>query len=313
VKSSEKVAIYTDSKKAQSTVDAFFSALVSMDVDVSVITTRSRAPLEQIPPLAEEALRRADMVFDLASESWLYTKSTEKILDGGSRMLQVLTSPDGILARPPSPRVTRRTVAADQILSKGKTIRIKSREGSDVTFDYRGRRPFPQDGAVVKPGEWDSLGLGMCNVCPIEDSANGTIVLNGTYYLVPELKFIGSNPVKLKLKDGRVATVEGDSEAKVLEQWLRSWQDPNAYIVSHVGFGLDERAGPPPRPGTEIGAWESMYGASIFALGANSGLGKAGGNNSSKAHADSTVLASDFYVDDMQITSRGKFLIKGLR
>jgi len=168
-------------------------------------------------------------------------------------------------------------------------------------------------GAVVHPGDWDSLTLGMCNVFPKEDSVNGQIVVNGTMFLIPGHQFICNEATTLTYKDGRVTKVEGGSEARILDRWLRSFHDDKMFVSSHIGFGLDARAGPPPIP-NDIAGWESMNGNTILALGSNVGLpGGIGGVNDAKAHADLTTLGGDFLLDDQPIIRAGEFVYPGLQ
>jgi hypothetical protein len=85
------------------------------------------------------------------------------------------------------------------------------------------------------------------------------------------------------------------------------------YVTSHIGFGLDKRAGPPPIPG-DSSSWEAMNGNAIIALGSSVGLpGKLSGKNAAKSHADLSTLGADFYLDDDLIIRRGKFVHPGLK
>jgi leucyl aminopeptidase (aminopeptidase T) len=311
VKPEETVVVYTDTNKARATVEAFFGEAVATGADVSLVVSHTRRVLENPSPAAVAAMTHADVVFDLTSVPWLYSQATHDVLSAGARMLQVLASEDAILARPPTRHVRERVELAEKLFGRAKTVKLVT-HGKELLADFTGRKPMPQFGAVVHPGDWDSLTLGMCNVFPKEDSVDGQVVVNGTMFLIPGHQFICSESTTLTYKDGRVAKVEGGSEAKTLERWLRSFDDEKMFVSSHIGFGLDPRAGPPPIP-NDIAGWESMNGNAIFALGSNVGLpGGIGGVNNAKAHADLTALDIDFFLDDEPIIRGGRFVYPGL-
>jgi len=312
VKPEETVVVYTDTNKARATVEAFFGQAMSTGADANLVVSRTRGVLENPSPAAVEAMKRADIVFDLASVPWLYSQATHDVLSSGTRMLQVLASEDAILARPPTRSVRERVELAEKLFNRAKTLKLVT-QGKGLTADFTGRKPMPQFGAVVHPGDWDSLTLGMCNVFPKEDSVEGQVVVNGTMFLIPGYQFICNEPTTLTYKDGRVTKVEGGSDARILERWLRSFNDEKMFVSSHIGFGLDPRAGPPPIP-NDIAGWEAMNGNAIFALGSNVGLpGGIGGVNDAKAHADLTTLGGDFYLDDELIIKDGSFVFPGLQ
>jgi 2,5-dihydroxypyridine 5,6-dioxygenase len=312
VTAEESVLVFTDTGKGRAIVDAFFGEAVATGADATLVCARTRGVLQDPPSPAVEAMKGADIVFDLASVPWLYSRSTFDILDAGTRMLQVLASEDAILARPPTEEIRQRTDAAASRFLEGSSITIRSGDGLELEADYAGRKPLPQCGSVIAPGDWDSLTLGMCNVFPKEDGVNGRIRINGTLFLAPEHAFIASHPVTLTFRDGVLKKIDGQQEAQVLERWLAKWDDEKVYVSSHLGFGLDPRAGPPPIP-EDIAGWESMYGGVILALGSNVGLpGGVGGTNDAKAHADLTTLGASFLIDGETIIEEGRVVAADL-
>src|SRR5438046_8918095 len=105
-------------------------------------------------------MKAADIVFDLASVPWLYSDATYKILDSGTRMLQVLAVEAAILDRPPTSFVRERVELAEKLFDRAKTLKLGT-DGNELTADFSGRTPMPQFGAVARPGEWDSLAYGV--------------------------------------------------------------------------------------------------------------------------------------------------------
>lgn len=316
VRSGERLTIYADTGREHDVVEAFVSAAQLRGLDPTAIRVPARKPLVEPPRPAVEAMMRSDAVIDLATESWLYTPATTAILRAGARMLQVLMPSENILKKRPRPEITRRAEFAESLFEGESTVRVVSPGGGELRASFEGRAPAAQDGVVRESGEWDSLGTAFVNVCPIEGSAEGEVVLNSTFYLAGGGTFIASEPVLVTLKAGRIATIKGGVEADRFRGWLESYGDPNLGVVAHIGFGFDERSGPPPKAIDEKDwvAWEAMYGGVIVAFGANTidiefrrGKGTVGGTNKAASHADCSVLGADFDVGDTRVLERGTF------
>jgi hypothetical protein len=314
VQAGEKVVIYSDTARPQSVADLFHAAATAMGCDPVVVWAKARPTLVEPPRTAIEAMKIADAVFDLATEPWLYTVATGEILQAGTRMLQVRTL-TRLLERFPTDEIVRRSKVARGLFEQATRIRLKSSLGTDFAVSYLGRAPVAQDGVVEGPGDWDSVGTAYCNVFPIEETAEGTIVLNGPAISTGNFKFIIEEPVRLEISKGRVVNVQGQRDAKRLLRWFDDDGDANLRRISHVGVGLDRRCGPPPKP-VEMGdseSWEAMNGGTIVAFGASIGLNASGGENLAKSHLDCVVLDCDFFLNETQLIREGKFVPDGLR
>jgi 2,5-dihydroxypyridine 5,6-dioxygenase len=317
----EALTIYADTGREPEVVEAFLAAAQGMGADATALRVRARKPLVEPPPPAVHAMVESDFVIDLATESWLYTPATTRILRGGARMLQILMPSENILRKSPRLQTAERALFVESLFEGESSVRIVSPDGSELRASFEGRAPAPQDGVVTEEGEWDSLGTAFVNVCPVEGSVEGQVSLNSTFYLAGGPSFIASNPVVVTIRDGRISGIEGGVEADRFRGWLESYRDPNLGVIAHLGFGFDEASGPPPKPVEEkdwVG-WEAMYGGVIVAFGANTidvefrrGKGAVGGKNVAASHADCTVLGGDFYVGATKVLKRGGFQFKEL-
>lgn len=306
VEPQEKVVILADTAKNPATVDAFYTAALATGAEAVLVTMKaSPLPLQDPPAPAVKAMVEADVVFDLASQPWLYTESTSIILGSGTRMLQVLVGDDTIIKRPPDEGIVRREQAARALLQGCETFRITSRFGTDIVME-RGDRPIhTQGGFVDHPGDWDSLGVCLAAFAPPEDKADGTVALYGTMYLPPQHLFITETPILVEVRAGRITGVHTDHrEAVLLDEWLKSWDDPNSYVIAHTGFGIDHRAElHPPDPG----AWESYLAGVNIAFGGNN-IPQLGGKTACKSHFDTVLLEVDVEIDGRRVIEAGRFV-----
>ncbi len=315
VNSSEKVAVYIDTGRPAELANLFLGEAIARGCDAWLVTAATRRPTISPPRGAVEAMKAADIVFDLATNSWLFSAATGEILASGARMLQVRGPESQWTERGRRDIIIPKARAAERLFREAHTLRITSPDGTDLSVDYSGRVPIGQDGVVQEPGEWDSFGTAFCNVCPPEENAEGAVVLNGPVYLSGGNSFIAREPIRLRVKAGRVVSVDGGADAHRLEDYLDTYQDPASRVVAHVGFGYDAQCGPPPKP-AEVGdtaSWEALNGGVIVAFGANLGIGEWSGKNAARTHVDTVLLGANFYLGDAQVIREGAFVVPILR
>jgi 2,5-dihydroxypyridine 5,6-dioxygenase len=304
VKAGEKVIIYTDTAKHKDIVDAFFAAAVALGAEVTIVLNTLRNDPDRRPmSLSVEAMKHAETVIDLASVAWIYTQPFSEILSGGTRILTSLGDVDTILKMRPNEDVARRARAGARIIQGGKEIVVRSGTGSHLTVRKDGRKAVCQEGLIEGPGSWDNLPAGQCACAPLEDKADGRLIVSSGDIILP-LKRVVSEPIELTLEGGRIVHIEGGGEAALLRNWFEKWRDPNSYVIAHIGFGCDHRA--------ELGSgqlmeWESFYGNVMIAFGNNSGV-FLGGKTVAKSHIDIVFLNSDFAVDGQEILRAGAFV-----
>lgn len=230
----EKAVVYTDTTKNELLADAFYNACVATGAETTMVISKAyMVPLQDPSSVAVAAMESADIVFDLATQPWLYTESTNRIIGGGTRMLQVLADENSIIHRPPTEEISAR---ADILAPKlrGDTIHIYSNLGTDLTVKRQGRPVHWQDGRVINPGDWDSLAVIVAAFAPPETEAEGVIMLNGPIYLSPKLNFHVDTPVRFVIKKGRIVEVTGGKEANIINRYFDDFGDPNEIGRAHV-------------------------------------------------------------------------------
>jgi 2,5-dihydroxypyridine 5,6-dioxygenase len=262
-----------------------------------------------------DAWKAADMVVALASFPWLYSKAHNEALDAGTRTLMV-EEPEDVLRRLfPIPEVRQRGEAGARLLAAGRRLRVTSEAGTDLTMDKGTRPACAQYGISDQGGRWDHWPSGLVGTAPIEGSVEGTLVIDGGDAILNLGRHV-LQPIRLTIRDGRVVSFEGGAEARLLQQYFEAADQPNAYLVSHIGWGTDKRA----RWDTiSLRFWEwggimdgeSYYGNMQIAFGANF-FRQLGGTNVCNFHIDIPCLNNSFWVDDVQVLDRGRFVVPEL-
>ena len=255
--------------------------------------------------VATEALKSADMILDLLG--LLHSEEQLEILAAGTRMLMVVEPPDILAKMVPVASDKRRVLAADVRLRAAKTMKVRSKAGTDLTLAVGQFPTLPEYGFTDEPGHWDHWPSGFVSTWPNEDSANGRVVIDVGDMLFP-FKMYVTSPIALEIRDGTIRGIEGGLEAKYLRDHLESYDDPGAYAVSHVGWGLQPKArwtGLGMRDKSQSLGMDARayYGNFLFSTGPNA---EAGGKNRSPCHVDIPMGGCSVSLDGAPMTVDGQ-------
>ncbi|MGD0550111.1 MAG: hypothetical protein ABSA81_06145 [Candidatus Bathyarchaeia archaeon] len=298
------MVVYAYASKDKDLVDAFYAAAVQLGTDaiLSIVTTRKF--LQEPSRMAIELMKQADIVIDLPTVPWMYTNGLEEILDSGVRMLNVVASAESVAKLPPTDEIIQRSKMGAALFEKANSVHVVSEAGTNITMGCQGRPGLGQDGVAREPGEWDNATTAIIAVAPIEDQADGTIVVNrgDTIYMHPHRR-ICETPVRIAVRKGKIVSITGGTEAMLMQQWLSSFNDPNSYVIGHTGFGGDPRAEVASMEFTE---WESLAGGVNVAFGSNM-FRLLKGQNTAKSHMDIVLMNATMHLDDQLVIEEGKF------
>jgi len=190
-----------------------------------------------------------------------------------------------------------------RITSRVRRMRITTELGTDVEFENDLNRPVLVEGEVNGPGEY--MLFGQVDWAPIEGSINGVVVIDGMIW--PPIGILKS-PVRLRIKDGRITEVGGNPEARILERWLKSFNDEKMFMTAHVTYGCHPNA----RLSENIVESERVWGAVVWGFGSQSSTFR-GRLGLASSHVDAVMLNSTIYGDGELIVKNGEFVHKELQ
>ena len=101
--------------------------------------------------------------------------------------------------------------------------------------------PGFQCGFADEPGRWDHWPSKMVMCWPRSDGVNGTVVIAPGDVVFPFKEYVRS-PVTLSIEEGRIADVAGNDVGVLIREFLESSRDRDAWLTSHMGWGLLETA-----------------------------------------------------------------------
>lgn len=186
-------------------------------------------------------------------------------------------------------------------ISGGDQVRVTSPGGTDLTLSIKGR-----DCLYVTPLPWRGLASvypvplwGELNWAPIEDSTNGTVVVDGLSEATTELKDVAT-PVTWTVRDGRVVDVSGTGTDA--DEFRAIFEiDEGAAVVGEFGVGANHKA---------LAATQSekaMLGTIHLGMGENKMY--PGGVNRSKVHVDAGVRNVSIEVDGRSVMENGRVVV----
>lgn len=149
-------------------------------------------------------------------------------------------------------------------INRAVEMRVEASNGTRMRFGKKGRTAAGDDGLLTKPGSFGNLPAGEVYLAPVEGTSEGVMVLE----YAPMRKL--ATPLRLIVRDGRVAEIQGDEPFRAFleEKFVQSPLNRN---IAELGIGTNDRAS---RPDNILEA-EKILGTIHIALGDNSSFGGA--------------------------------------
>jgi len=263
-------------------------------------------------PAAIAMLKASDLVLDLMT--LLFSPEQIDILKSGTKILLAVEPPEVLVRTVPTEADRARVQAHSAFLGKGKQMSVQSDAGTDITFAL-GEFPVISEYAFVdEPGRWDHWPSGFCFTFPNEGGSNGTIVIDKGDILLPQ-KCYTSDKIVLTVENGFATKIEGGVDAELLREYMASFNDPEGYAISHIGWGLQPRChwstmslyDKEQSIAMDARAYEGNF---LFSLGPNN---EAGGNRTTACHIDIPLRNCTVKVDGKEVVRNGKVLDEAVK
>jgi 2,5-dihydroxypyridine 5,6-dioxygenase len=209
---------------------------------VPIRSTGASVALQGLAP-ALQALAASTFVADCTLEGLMHAAELPAILKGGARVLYISNEHPEVLERlAPSSADEQKVRAGMRLLKQARLMKVTSSAGTDLSIGVEGARVGGVWGYTEKPGTLSHWPGGLCLCFPRSGSVNGTLVmapgdLNLTF------KRYAESAVRLDIENDYVTRISGDGlDAELMREYFAAWGDREAYAVSHVGWGMNERA-----------------------------------------------------------------------
>lgn len=280
----------------------------SLDGDVGVWEV-GETPLGSNRP-AIEALKGVDLVIDTVF--LLFSKEQLEIQESGTRILLCIEPVEHLRAMFPTRELRERVEYGEQMLAAASRLRFTNEYGTDVTYELGAYPIITQYGYTDTPGRWDHWPSGFLFTGGSDEGVNGKVVLAPGDIIFPFKSYV-QTPIELTIEHGRIERIDGQLDAELLRDYMAGFNDPKAYGIAHIGWGMLESA-----------RWEilatdrrgigmhgrSFYGNVLFSTGPNAELG---GANDTLCHVDIPMRNCSLYLDDQPIVVDGDVVVDEMR
>ncbi|MBR9700012.1 aminopeptidase [Candidatus Woesearchaeota archaeon] len=255
----------------------------------------------QEPPLkASKEMKKYKVALFITSFSLSHTKARRDMTKKGIRIASMPMITGDILKRSIDidyKRLKQDTLKLGKKLDKAKTVRIKTSFGTDFGFSVKGRKAHGlKAGIFDKKGYWGNLPEGEAFIAPVEGTASGVFVVDGSIAGFGKtghpLIFFVENGFLKKVTDGK----KPPQIEKVLDKVGRK-----ARNIAELGIGLNRKA----KVTGIVLEDEKVYGTCHIALGNNIGFG---GTVNVPLHIDCVITRPDIYFDKKLVMKKGKLL-----
>ncbi|WP_076998825.1 2,5-dihydroxypyridine 5,6-dioxygenase [Variovorax sp. KK3] len=258
-------------------------------------------------PAAIAMLKASDLVLDLMT--LLFSPEQHEVLATGTKILLAVEPPEVLVRMVPNEGDRTRVKRAAEHIVRSREMHVVSEAGTDLRCPLGQFPAISEYGFVDEPGRWDHWPSGFALTFPDEGGASGRIVIDRGDILLPQKSYVGE-PIVLTVEKGYATKIEGGLDAELLSDYMASFRDPEAYAISHIGWGLQPRArwstlGLYDREasiGMDARAYEGNF---LFSLGPNN---EAGGSRTTACHIDIPLRRCTVRLDGEDMVREGRVL-----
>ncbi|WP_208559972.1 aminopeptidase [Marinilactibacillus kalidii] len=294
LKKDETVLIVTDDKM-KDVAQYFYEAAINNGNE----TVMSQFPAtyksgEEPPSIIAHALEQADVALCITSASLTHTHAKKDAAAHGTRIgtmpgitLEMLAS--GAIEADPH-TVQELTARFTTMLENSSTVKIE-KDDEILTFSIADRKGIPSTGIFRNKGEAGNIPSGEAYIAPIEDSANGTLIVDGSIAQLGKV----NEAIKLELENGRLIAASGSQG----EDLLALLGEDKGRIIAEFGVGTNPTA----KITGVVLEDEKVFGTIHIAFGSNKPFG---GVTEAGVHIDCVVQKPTVWLDNNKIMENGK-------
>jgi 2,5-dihydroxypyridine 5,6-dioxygenase len=301
VKPGEKVVIATDQEKID-IANIIAEACLSRKIEPVIISMIPRKSHGEEPPIPYAAtLKKADVVFAATSFSLFHTNARIEACKGGTRWVNLpgysrqMLCEGGLFVDFHKQRAKAEKIG--KILSEGNSVQVITDKGTDITFTIMGRDAIVESGISDKPGMVNSPpDIEVC-IAPIEGTAEGKIIIDGSIVL-PGLGPIQED-VFVYVSKGSVIKIEGSQEAMLFKKTLDQANEKTVFNIGEFGIGLNPKC----KMYGSMLEDEGVYGTIHFGIGDNHTMG---GTIESSMHTDVIITKPTVIIDQKILIKDGE-------
>ena len=300
-KKNEKILIITDEFKREIGLSLHENAIrlgyKSLLVEMKSGKINGEEPSQEVA----ELMQKFDVVLCPTAKSLTHTNARRAASTKGVRIATFPGITKDVMIRGMNAdykSISRRTIKLTEILETGSEIRVTATAGTDITFSIKGRKGYASKGLFHAKGESGNLPTGEAFLAPVEGTANGVFVVDGS---MAGLGLIKNANIRIEVEKGYATKITGGSLAKKLKLMLDKF-GKEARNIAEFGIGTNDSA----KLSGVLLEDEKVMGTIHIALGNNISMG---GSVNVPIHLDGVVKKPSVWMDGKLLMKDGKLLV----
>jgi len=194
--------------------------------------------------------------------------------------------------------IAERSVKVKKILDRGKKVKVTSPAGTNISFDISSRKAIAGKGIFHKKGQSGNLPAGETFIAPVEGTANGVFVVDGS---MAGLGLIKKANLKIEVENGFAVKITGGTNARKLNSMLDK-VGKKARNIAEFGIGTNDSV----KLSGVLLEDAKVMGTVHIALGNNISMG---GTVNVPIHLDGVIKKPTVYVDGKLLMNKGRLII----
>ena len=239
IKDGERILLVTDDEK-RAIAQQFLEVGEELGHAAELVTV----PIPEVhgvePPAAVAGkMLSADVILIITAKSLSHTLARANATERGARIATMAGVTEDILRRFSQvdlPRMKARTNMFADVLDRGRQVLLSSKKGTRLAFSIAGRVAHGRKASIFdRPGYWGNIPCGEAFIAPVEDSVNGTLVIDASIAGVG----LVDRDASFRIESGKVVEIEGGEAARRFEALL---DESSKRQVAEFGIGTNDKA-----------------------------------------------------------------------
>ncbi|MCC7094487.1 MAG: aminopeptidase, partial [Ignavibacteriaceae bacterium] len=299
-KKDEKILVITDEVKREIGLSLYENAIRLGYTSLLVEMKSGKINGEEPSPEVTELMQKFDVVFCPTAKSLTHTNARRAASAKGVRIATFPGITKDVMIRGMNAdykSISKRTIRLTELLETGSEIKVTAPAGTDISFSIKGRKAYASKGLFHAKGESGNLPTGEAFLAPVEGTANGVFVTDGSFAGLGLIKNVN---IRIEVVNGYATKISGGTLAKKLKQQLDS-VGKEARNIAEFGIGTNDSA----RLSGVLLEDEKVMGTIHIALGNNVSMG---GSVNVPIHLDGVVKKPTVWMDGKMLMKDGKLL-----
>ncbi len=239
VQAGETVVIVSDTDRPESIREAVRLAVLEVGATpIVIVTPPVPSGAEPSAPVAA-ALAAADVILAPTSGAIYHTNAVRTAAERGARFLAMTAYIPDVLRRggifADFPSLESRAHRLTELFNAASVAHVTAPGGTDFSVRLEGRTAVPITGTVRNPGDRTGCPDIESFIAPLEDSAEGVIVVDASASIAGVL----AQPILITVRGGKAVALEGGQPAERIRAALDATGHPDANTFAELAFGLN--------------------------------------------------------------------------